>query len=78
MSFKYVFIQQQNMLGLNAKQHGCVNHLKHAQSSSDQDIILKQHCAHSKKKNTGTAFTAPQLVKKFPRVSFTVLTTAHQ
>lgn len=65
------------MLGLKAKQHVSVNHLKHAQSSSNHDIILKQHCAHSPR-TIGTAFTAPQLVKKFPTFFFTVLTTAHQ
>lgn len=54
----HVFIQQQNVLGLNAKQHGHVNHLNHAQSSSDHDIILKRHCAHSPR-TIRTAFTAP-------------------
>ena len=73
----HVFIQQQNMLGLNAKQHGHVNHLNHAQSSRNHDIILKGHCAHSPR-IIRTAFTAPQLVKKFPTFFFTVLTTAHQ
>jgi hypothetical protein len=61
-----VFIQQQNMLGLNAKQHGSVDHLNHAQSVHDHDIILKGHCAHSPR-TTGTAFIVHQLVKKFPR-----------
>jgi hypothetical protein len=72
-----VFIQQQNMLGINAKQHGPVNHLSHAQSTCDHDIILKGHCAHSPR-SIRTAFTVPQLVKKFPTFFFTVLTTAHQ
>jgi hypothetical protein len=53
------------MLGLNAKQHGRVNHLNHAQSSSNYGIILKGHCDHSPR-TIRTAFTALQLVKKFP------------
>jgi hypothetical protein len=73
MSFKlYVFIQQQNMLGLNAKQHGHVNHLNHAQSPSNHDIILHGHCVHSPR-TIRTALTAPQLVKKFPTFFFLCL-----